>query len=108
MPAHIIDLPASPNLEQQRKRAKDLLKAVRAGDGEALQRFARFHPRLGTSPVLRDDARLADAQWVIAREYGFTSWPRLKAHVEALSGKQERRHPSRPTRNITAIARPEC
>ena len=37
MPAHIIDLPASPNLEQQRKRAKDLLKAVRAGEGEALR-----------------------------------------------------------------------
>ena len=52
MPAHIIDLPASPNLEQQRKRAKDLLKAMRAGEGEALARFARSHPRLGASPTL--------------------------------------------------------
>jgi ankyrin repeat protein len=93
VPAHISNLPASPNLEQQRKRAKDLLKAVRAGEGEALRRFARSHPRLGASPTLRNDARLADAQWVIAREYGFTSWARLKAHVEALSGKAPLRHP---------------
>ena len=29
------------------------------------------------------DAQLADAQHALAREYGFASWPRLKAHVEA-------------------------
>ena len=28
-----------------------------------------------------------------AREYGFSSWARLKAHVEALSGKMPRRRP---------------
>ena len=61
MPSHI-SLPSSPSLEQQRKRAKDLLKAVRAGDSAALQRFTRSHPRLGASPTLRDAARLADAQ----------------------------------------------
>jgi ankyrin repeat protein len=92
VPSHI-SLPASPSLEQQRKRAKDLLKAARAGDSAALQRFARSHPRLGASPTLRDAVRLADAQWVIAREYGFTSWARLKAHVDALSGKAPLRRP---------------
>lgn len=92
MPSHI-GLPASPNLEQQRKRAKDLLKAARAGDSAALQCFARSHPRLGASPTLRNDVRLADAQWVIAREYGFTSWARLKAHIDALSGRAPLRHP---------------
>jgi len=90
---HIFDLPASPNLEQQRKRAKDLLQAVRAGDGEALARFARRHPRLAGSSTIPKDARLTDAQWVVAREYGFASWPRLKAHIEALGGKREVRHP---------------
>lgn len=96
MPApHRFDLPANPDLEQQRKRAKDLLKALRAGDRDALERFAHAHPRLGASApaTIRQDALLADAQWVIAREYGFASWVRLKAHIEALSGKTERRRP---------------
>ena len=62
---HIFDLPAAPNLEQQRKRAKDLLEAVRAGDGEALARFVRLHPRFASAAAtIRADARLNDAQWV--------------------------------------------
>jgi hypothetical protein len=31
---------------------------------------------------------LHDAQLVIARAYGFESWPRLKAHVDGLTAKQ--------------------
>jgi ankyrin repeat protein len=90
-----VDLPAAPNLEQQRKRAKDLLKAVRAGDAAAIARVRRSHPRLAgsASQAVVTDARVTDAQWVIAREYGFASWARLKAHIEALAGKTERRRP---------------
>ena len=74
---------ASPfrlNLEQQRKRAKELLKAAQAGDDDALRRFHRHHPR--TLP--QNAVRLSEAQCVIARELGLPSWPRLKAHIEAL------------------------
>ncbi len=67
------------NLEQQRKRAKDLLKAARAGEPEALARLARLGPATGNTP------RLADAQRVIALESGFRSWARLKHHVEAVA-----------------------
>src|SRR5262245_5525848 len=90
-----VDLPASPDLGQQRKRAKDFLKAVRAGDSGALARFRYGHPSYanGTDDVIRAQAQLSDAQWVIAREYGFTSWPRLKQHIEALDGGGERCHP---------------
>jgi ankyrin repeat protein len=92
---NIVDLPAAPNLEQQRKRAKDLLKAVRTGDPDAIARFRRGNPRFaaGTSEAILSGARLTDAQWVIAREYGFASWARLEAHIEALSGKAELRRP---------------
>ncbi|MCW2248458.1 hypothetical protein M2352_004118 [Azospirillum fermentarium] len=64
-------------LEQQKKRAKELLAVVRAGDGDALVRWNRHRP---------DGAALclATAQHVIARELGVPSWPRLKAHVEAM------------------------
>jgi hypothetical protein len=36
------------------------------------------------------DAQLADAQHAIAREYGFASWPKLKAHVESLPVPESR------------------
>jgi hypothetical protein len=29
--------------------------------------------------------RLADAQQMIAREYGYASWPKLRQHVDALA-----------------------
>jgi ankyrin repeat protein len=77
------DLPASPDPEQQKKRAKDLLKALRAGAADAIARFRYSHPRLVHRPdaELVAAAKLSDAQWVVAREYGFASWPRLQAHL---------------------------
>ena len=62
------------NLEQQHKRAKELLAAARAGNAAALARI-RAH-RTVAAP------RLADAQLAIAREAGFPSWARFVAFVE--------------------------
>src|ERR1044072_6147833 len=88
---YAVDLPAAPDLAQQRKHAKDLLKALRAGDAPALARFRHGHPRhaAGSDEQIRADAKLSDAQWVIAREYGFSSRPRLKRYIEALNGEPE-------------------
>jgi ankyrin repeat protein len=74
-----------PNLEQQRKRAKELLRAHRDGDPEAARRIQLHLPRaraLTTAAVIALPLQLADAQLVIAREAGFPTWPRLKRHVE--------------------------
>ncbi len=57
-------LPPQPNLEFLKKQAKELLRELQQRD-----------------PALK----LADAQNALAREYGFLSWPKLKAHVESLS-----------------------
>jgi hypothetical protein len=65
-------LPDDPNLEHLRGQAKTLLKDVRAGDRDALALADEFHPVL----------TLADAQLVIARSYGFPSWPRIVRHLE--------------------------
>src|SRR5215212_11204568 len=71
-------LPPNPSLEQLRHQAKDLLRASRDLDLQALLRIEQYLPnRSGV-------ARLADAQLVIAREYGFASWPKLKRQIEAL------------------------
>lgn len=75
-----LSLPARPSLEQLRKQAKELLKACRAGDGATIKRFQSHHPR----KISDGRVALADAQLVIAREYGFASWARLKHHVESL------------------------
>ncbi|MDP6775904.1 MAG: hypothetical protein QGI83_03970 [Candidatus Latescibacteria bacterium] len=84
-------LPSKPNLEQLKNQAKDLRDAHRAGSSEAYQRIRASLRRLsGASDSNIRDARftLRDAQSVVAREYGFTSWAKLKAHVEG-SGTQD-------------------
>src|ERR1700741_2150980 len=53
-------LPERPNLRHLKEQAKDLLKSGRASS-------------------------LTGAQFQIARLYGFGSWPKLKAHVDALA-----------------------
>lgn len=76
--------PDHANLEHLKNQAKTLQQAVRSGDPEALTRLRQHHPRLAG---LADDApeiralKRSDAQLALAREYGFTSWPKLREHV---------------------------
>lgn len=79
-------LSAVPSLEQQKKLARELLLAARSGDAEALQRIRTFHPRRATAFDAPDSAQLSlhEAQLVIAREYGFASWPKLKAQIDSV------------------------
>jgi ankyrin repeat protein len=72
-------LPAAPSLEQLRKQAKELLRACRSGDPEAVARVATHHPH-PEAPL-----KLTGAQLVVAREHGFAGWPRLRAYVERLA-----------------------
>ena len=66
-------VPVRPNLDQLRHQAKDLLRAVRRGEPEAVAEFSRNHP----GPIPPSRAKLADAQLALARAYGVASWPRL-------------------------------
>ena len=88
-------LPASPDLDHLRKQAKRLLRAFRAGDGEAIARFRSSLPAAQNRPtalVAAQPYRLHDAQSVIAREHGFRSWLELKRHVDwCRSSEAERR-----------------
>ena len=80
-------LPSRPDLTQLKHQAKDLMKARQAGDPAALQRVREFHPRFSKSAdadIVNAKFALADAQLAVAREYGFASWPRLKARLEAV------------------------
>ena len=80
-------LPDSPDLDQLRRQAKDLLRAARAADPTALTRF-RILPslaRMGADELSGESLALHDAQSVIAREHGFPSWNALRDHVEEVT-----------------------
>lgn len=80
----VLRLPDRPSLENLRKQARTLQRLVRAAVPGALGTVAEFHPRLGSitdgGPLLAAFSR-ADAQLVIARQYGFGSWPRLRQYL---------------------------
>ena len=76
------------NLEQQKNRAKDLLRAAKSGDANALSRLAAAVSRDSVarhSPEpLHATAKLADAQFAIARELRFANWAELKTHIASM------------------------
>jgi hypothetical protein len=74
-------LPVTPDLDQLKHQAKDLLRAIHAGDSIALEELKEFHP----SPPNPTDAKLADAQLVLARSYYASSWTRLVQAVELVT-----------------------
>lgn len=68
--------PRPISLEQQKKLAKELLRAGRRGDSTALARF-RAAGLSSTEPI-----QLSDAQSVIARQNGFKKWAGFKSYID--------------------------
>jgi hypothetical protein len=66
-------LPVRPDLGQLQRQAKELLRAIHAGDPDAIAELREHHPE----PVDSSAAKLADAQLVLARSYRASSWTRL-------------------------------
>jgi ankyrin repeat protein/catechol 2,3-dioxygenase-like lactoylglutathione lyase family enzyme len=73
------ELPARPNLEHLKNQARKLLRERLAADDSATLRFS-------TMGVTGENPKLSDALHVIAREYGFDTWPELKLHIGVRSG----------------------
>jgi len=112
-PQDVLPLPPHPSIEQYRKLAKDLVKAHRSGEPQAIgawadhwvQSLASTRGRTSASRVEREMDRmagqvedfatrtlagresggLASAQFIIARAHGFESWPRFAAHLDRLA-----------------------
>jgi hypothetical protein len=59
-------LPDRPNLEQYKKQAKDLVRRGKAGNPSST-------------------ITLTEAQFTIAREHGFDSWPKFAQHISGRS-----------------------
>lgn len=95
-------LPARASLEQQKTLAKELLRAFAQGDSTALARVRDIlpdKPRIG----------LAEAQFVVAREYGFHDWTALKRHIDervaAERAPHEQMHDAMQRRDAAAVRR---
>lgn len=77
-------LPVRPDLAHLKYQVKDLLSDHRAATLDACQRIREFHPRFSEATddmIASAKLTLADAYLAVAREYGFASWARLRAHV---------------------------
>ncbi len=68
------------SLEQQKKRAKELLRELRANKVAARERLRRMHA--DTLRQTNIEPRLGDAQFILAREHGFSKWADFKTHIE--------------------------
>lgn len=79
MPAR--HLPVRPDLDQLKHQAKDLLRDIHAGDPAAVAELREYHPD-PVAPLAPPQAKLADAQLVLARSYEASSWTRLVQAVE--------------------------
>ena len=106
-----LPVPPRPNLEHYKKLAKELVKACKSGECDAIRSWTeQWLERLVGLQVLTPDFRhhlaqqieklarnkllgsgrgrqcaLADAQFVIARAHGFASWPKFSKRLEALA-----------------------
>jgi len=116
-PQAALPLPTRPNLEQYKKLAKDLVRACKSNEADAIgvwaakwiETLVRLTGLTITTqmPVRVEtwvnqveefarrkmasskgaDSGLADAQFIIARSHGFESWPKFAKHLEAITRK---------------------
>jgi ankyrin repeat protein len=86
-------LPPRPDLDHLEHQSEELLSDHLAGKPDAIRRIREFHPRFSdaTDAAISSAAvTQSDALLTIAREFGFTSWSKLKHHVEGLEALERR------------------
>ena len=75
-------LPDRPDLHQLRRQAKELCEGFVAGTADAV---AEVNAHYGAAD--RSTFALHHAQLVLARSYGYDSWPKLKAFVDGATAR---------------------
>lgn len=76
-------LPANPHLDVPKRQSRELLLQCKSKTTDALDRVRHRHPKFQNADddSLSTRLKLSDAQLVIAREYGFSSWTQLKERI---------------------------
>ena len=101
-------LPLRPNLVQLKRQAKELQHLHQERKAAAAARIRANHPAYKQRPdaeIIAAELRLADAQLVIAREYGFPNWAALKHEVETANRVAQFRAHSQFESAVAAIDR---
>ncbi len=111
-------LPSDPSLDHLRGQAKELRRACHSGRPEALDRVCSSHPVYLNAEQSDQQLRslsLRDAQLVIAREYFFDDWSRMKEYIEwdlpvrrqeiSTIAERLRERPSRATQSVMQFRR---
>lgn len=90
MPTVSRGLPAQPHLDVPKKQARELLNDCKAQLSGALNRVKRQRSSWSemSAETLAGSIKLSDAQFVIAREYGFASWAQLKQRINGNTAAQ--------------------
>ena len=88
-------LASTATLDSLKKQAKSFLKAVQAGDASARGRVAPYFADIAS-------VGLQDIQMVLAREFGFSSWTKLKVHLE--NGDRKRVSPDQLANRFLSLA----
>ncbi len=78
------DVPFRLNFEQQKKRAKELLKRLKNNDKQSIDRAKKHLHKIIQDTDFNKDIRLSDCQFIIARELRLVSWAKLKAHIQRM------------------------
>ncbi|MDR3701046.1 MAG: ankyrin repeat domain-containing protein [Candidatus Sulfopaludibacter sp.] len=73
-------LPERPDLDQLKRQAKEMLAGFAAKESSAVAEVRQYYPGAPLAAFA-----LHDAQLVLARAYGFDSWPKLKARVDGVT-----------------------
>ena len=77
-----VSLPPNPSIDQLKRQARELLAEFEAGSEKALSRVQTHRRRFRDGPDRTKPLTLQEAQWVVAREYGFRTWTELKRRVQ--------------------------
>ena len=83
-------LPPHPTLEALKKQAKQLLAAHRSGDAAICSQLRAIpcFAEATEADILAAKLPLADAQFAVARSYGFDTWAALKERVQSPAQKK--------------------
>lgn len=84
-------LPARPSLDHLKKQAKQLRTQHRvraSGFCDHIRQFDMSYQTQADDAIFNNAFSINDAQRIVAREYGFASWTKLKRYIETVTGKK--------------------
>ncbi|SDS10983.1 ankyrin repeat domain-containing protein [Microlunatus soli] len=87
-------LPDDPSLEHLKNEARSLQRSLRSGDEQLIKEVSE---QLADQQIDFSQISLSSTQWLLARCYGFASWPRLRRQLDVIATYTRRPEPAAET-----------